>query len=46
MTTEKKDVYPCITDRIVAELENCVRPWRKPWEAGNMEGRVSVAASP
>ncbi|WJH38579.1 zincin-like metallopeptidase domain-containing protein (plasmid) [Aliirhizobium terrae] len=35
------DIYARITDRIVADLENGVRPWVKPWSARNMTGRVS-----
>jgi antirestriction protein ArdC len=37
----KTDVYQKITDRIVAELERGVRPWLKPWSAGNGEGRIT-----
>lgn len=36
----KRDVYQTITDRIVAELEQGVRPWLKPWSAGNADGRI------
>jgi antirestriction protein ArdC len=36
----RTDVYQKITDRIVAELEQGVRPWLKPWSAGNGEGRI------
>ena len=36
----RADVYQKITDRIVAELERGVRPWMKPWTAGNAEGRI------
>ena len=36
----RTDVYQKITDRIVAELERGVRPWLKPWSAGNGEGRI------
>jgi antirestriction protein ArdC len=36
----RTDVYQKITDRIVAELEQGVRPWMKPWSAGNGEGRI------
>lgn len=35
------DIYARITNRIVADLENGVRPWVKPWSARNMTGRVS-----
>lgn len=36
----KRDVYQEITDKIVRELEQGVRPWLKPWSAGHMDGRV------
>jgi antirestriction protein ArdC len=36
----RTDVYQKITDKIVAELERGVRPWMKPWSAGNGEGRI------
>ncbi|MGA1834388.1 ArdC family protein [Rhizobium wenxiniae] len=39
--TTRIDIYARITDRIVADLENGVRPWIKPWSARNMTGRVS-----
>lgn len=35
------DIYAKITDRIVADLERGVRPWVKPWSAGNLAGRVT-----
>ena len=35
------DIYAKITDRIVADLEQGVRPWVKPWSAGNLVGRVT-----
>jgi antirestriction protein ArdC len=36
----RTDVYQKITDRIVAQLERGVRPWLKPWSAGNGDGRI------
>ncbi|MBQ5581143.1 MAG: DUF1738 domain-containing protein [Clostridia bacterium] len=30
-TTTKTDVYQIVTDRILAELDKGVIPWRKPW---------------
>jgi antirestriction protein ArdC len=36
----RTDIYQKITDRIVRELEQGVRPWLKPWNAGNGEGRI------
>ena len=35
------DVYTRVTERIVADLENGVRPWFKPWKASNTEGRIT-----
>lgn len=36
----RADIYQTVTDQIIAELEKGVRPWQRPWSAGNMEGRV------
>lgn len=36
----RTDVYQKITDRIVRDLEQGVRPWLKPWNAGHAEGRI------
>ena len=41
MNTEKQDVYTRITNKIVADLEQGVRPWMKPWNAGNTAGRIT-----
>lgn len=38
MTT---DIYTRITNQIVAELEQGVRPWMKPWDAAHVAGPVS-----
>lgn len=38
---DRQDVYTRITDRIIADLEKGVRPWIKPWNAGNAAGRIS-----
>jgi len=37
----KQDVYERITNRIVAELEQGVRPWFKPWNAEHAAGRIT-----
>jgi antirestriction protein ArdC len=37
----KADLYQKITNQIVAELENGVRPWIKPWNAGHTAGRIT-----
>lgn len=36
----RRDIYQNITDQIVAELENGARPWLKPWNADNTDGRA------
>jgi len=41
MTSPRADVYSRVTDRIVAELENGVRPWLKPWNAEHAAGRIT-----
>lgn len=38
--TNPNDIYTRITDRIIADLENGVKSWTKPWSAGNTEGRI------
>lgn len=38
---EFRDVYSKITDRIVADLEQGVRPWMKPWNADHAAGRIT-----
>jgi antirestriction protein ArdC len=37
----KADVYERITSRIVADLEQGVRPWLRPWSAGHAAGRIT-----
>lgn len=37
----KSDVYTRITNQIIAELEQGVRPWMKPWDAAHVAGPVS-----
>ena len=41
MNTEKQDVYTRITNKIVADLEQGVRTWMKPWNASNTAGRIT-----
>lgn len=36
----RPDVYETITNRIVADLEQGVRPWMKPWNAEHAAGRI------
>jgi len=36
-----KNLYDRVTTQIIAELENGVRPWLKPWNAEHAAGRVT-----
>src|SRR6185295_5755875 len=36
---ERRDVYERVTTRIIADLENGVRPWFQPWKSGDANGR-------
>src|ERR1700689_4339939 len=40
MNNERQDVYTRVTGKIVADLEQGVRTWMKPWNAGNTGGRI------
>lgn len=40
-TSERQDVYTRVTSRIIADLEQGVRPWLRPWNAGHAEGRIT-----
>jgi antirestriction protein ArdC len=40
MNHEGQDVYTRITDKIIADLEQGVRTWMKPWNAANTAGRI------
>ena len=37
----KIDVYSRVTDKILAQLEQGVRPWMRPWAAANTDGRIT-----
>jgi antirestriction protein ArdC len=38
----KRDIYQTITDKIIQQLEEGIRPWHQPWNAGHLEGRISL----
>lgn len=40
-TTNRPDVYSRITDKIIADLEQGVRPWLKPWNAEHAAGKIT-----
>ena len=37
----RADVYSRVTNRIIADLEQGVRPWMKPWNGDNAAGRIT-----
>src|ERR1700677_1995243 len=37
----RADVYTRVTAKIVADLEQGVRPWMKPWSAEHAAGRIT-----
>ncbi len=39
--TTRSDVYTRVTNRIVEQLEQGVRPWMKPWNAEHLAGRIT-----
>ena len=40
-TTRRTDLYARVTARILADLEQGVRPWLQPWQAAPTAGRVT-----
>jgi len=40
-TSNRSDIYTRITDKIVADLEQGVRPWLKPWSAEHAAGKIT-----
>ena len=39
--SNRSDIYTRITDKIVTDLEQGVRPWLKPWNAEHAAGRIT-----
>jgi antirestriction protein ArdC len=39
--SEFRDVYARITNKIIADLEQGVRPWMRPWSAEHAAGRIT-----
>ncbi|HVX13334.1 MAG TPA: zincin-like metallopeptidase domain-containing protein [Pirellulales bacterium] len=39
--TNRTDVYTRVTDRILSDLEQGVRPWLQPWNAGHAAGPIT-----
>jgi len=40
--TNRADLYTRVTERVIADLEKGVRPWLKPWSAGNASSRPGL----
>jgi len=40
-TEEKQDVYTRITNKIIAALEQGLRPWTKPWNTEHAAGKIT-----
>lgn len=40
-STDRKDVYTRVTDRIISDLERGIRTWLKPWNAGHTAGKIT-----
>jgi antirestriction protein ArdC len=40
--TSHQDIYSRVTDKIIADLEQGVRPWLKPWSVSNTESRITL----
>ncbi len=40
-STSRGDIYSRITGKIIADLEQGVRPWMKPWNADHAAGKMS-----
>ena len=41
MTDTRSDIYTRITNRIIADLKQGVRPWHRPWSVAHAEGRIT-----
>ncbi|GAB5407247.1 MAG: zincin-like metallopeptidase domain-containing protein [Aureliella sp.] len=39
--TQRVDIYAQVTNRIIEQLEQGVRPWLKPWHAEHAAGRIT-----
>jgi antirestriction protein ArdC len=40
MSSEKSDVYTRVTTKIITDLEQGVRTWMQPWNAGSTAVRI------
>ena len=44
-TSPRNDVYTRVTNRIVEQLEQGIRPWMQPWNAEHAAGRITGLAA-
>ena len=44
-TSTRTELDTRVTDRIIADLEQGVRPWEKPWHSSDAEGRALAGRS-
>ena len=42
---QTSDLYDSVTSNIIADLENGVAPWVKPWKGGNSGGIMPINAA-
>ncbi|MCJ9697617.1 ArdC-like ssDNA-binding domain-containing protein, partial [Rhizobium sp. PRIMUS64] len=40
-SNQRSDIYSRITTKIIADLEQGVRPWTRPWTTGQAASEVS-----
>jgi antirestriction protein ArdC len=40
-STDRQDVYTRVTERVISDLEQGIRPWMKPWNAEHAAGRIT-----
>ncbi len=40
--TPRSDLYTRVTERVISDLEQGVRPWLKPWNGGNAKGKIAL----
>jgi N-terminal domain of anti-restriction factor ArdC len=41
ISTPRVDIYTRVTNRIVEQLEQGIRPWMQPWNAEHAAGRIT-----
>ena len=36
----RRDIYEIVTNRVIADLEQDMRPWVQPWNTDRLRGRI------